>query len=159
MLQLLNAFFTVQALHVAAAGALREEADGRFSLTALGATLRSDGPDSVRDWALYVGAPAPWEAWGRLRDTVMTGEPGFVLAHGMPTYDYLAQNPELGATFDRWMPRQSDQHNAAVVAGYDFSPFRTLADIGGGRPSAAGDPGRSAHSDTDTLSRRSTWIL
>jgi hypothetical protein len=173
MLQLLNAFLTVQALHVAAAlripdlladgpatadnlavdtgahgpslyrllrmlvgaGALREEADGRFSLTALGATLRSDGPDSVRDWALYVGARETWEAWGRLRDTVMTGEPGFVLAHGMPTYDYLAQNLALGATFDRWMTRQSDQHNAAVVVAYDFSPFRVLADIGGGEGS------------------------
>ncbi len=156
MLQLLNAFLTVQALHVAAAlgipdlladapatldslaadtGALREEADGRFSLTALGATLRSDGPDSVRDWALYVGAAETWKAWGRLRDTVMTGEPGFVLAHGMPTYDYLAQNPELGATFDRWMTRQSDQHNAAIVAAYDFARFRTVADIGGGEGS------------------------
>lgn len=173
MLQLLNAFLTVQTLHVAAAlgipdlladapatadslavdtgahrpslyrllrmlagaGALREEADGRFSLTALGATLRSDGPDSVRDWALYVGATETWQAWGRLRDTVMTGEPGFVLAHGMPTYDYLAQNPALGATYDRWMTRQSDQHNAAVVAAYDFSAFRALADIGGGEGS------------------------
>jgi hypothetical protein len=174
MLQLLNACFTVQALHVVAAlgitdrlaagpatvddlaaatgahrpslyrvlrllagaGVLREETDGRFSLTALGATLRSDEPGSVRDWALYVGAPELWEAWGRLRDTVMTGEPGFVLAHGMPTYDYyLAQNPTLGATADRWLTRQSDQHNAAVVAGYDFSPFRVLADIGGGEGS------------------------
>jgi len=173
MLQFLNAFVTVQTLHVAAAlgipdlladgpvtvdslavrsgahrpslyrllrmlagmGVLREEADGRFSLTGLGATLRSDGPDSVRDWALYVGAPETWQAWGRLRDTVMTGESGFVLAHGMPTYDYLARHPALGATFDRWMTRQSDQHNAALVAGYDFSPFRTVADIGGGEGS------------------------
>ncbi len=120
---------------LAAVGVVREEADGRFSLTDLGATLRSDGPDSVRDWALYVGDTATWAAWGRLRDAVMTGEPGFVLAHGLPTYDYLAQHPALGATFDRWMTRQSDQHNAAVVAGYDFSAFRTVADIGGGEGS------------------------
>jgi hypothetical protein len=65
----------------------------------------------------------------------MTGESGFALAHGMPTYDYLARHPALGATFDRWMTRQSDQHNAALVAGYDFSPFRTVADIGGGEGS------------------------
>jgi hypothetical protein len=120
---------------LAGTGAVREEADGRFSLTPLGATLRSDGPDSVRDWALYVGAPETWEAWGRLRDTVMTGESGFVLAHGIPTYDYLARHPALGATFDRWMTRQSEQHNAAVVAGYDFSSFRTVADVGGGEGS------------------------
>ena len=41
------------------AGVFRQEADGRFVLTDLGATLRSDAPDSVRNWALYVGAPAP----------------------------------------------------------------------------------------------------
>jgi hypothetical protein len=173
MLQLLNAFLTVQALHVVAAlgiadclaedpttvddlaaatgahrpslyrllrmltgaGVFCEEMDGRFVLTALGGTLRSEGPESVRDWALYVGAKETWEAWGRLRDTVMTGESGFVLAHGMPTYDYLARHPELGAPFDRWMTRQSDQHNTAIVAAYDFSAFHTVADIGGGQGS------------------------
>jgi SAM-dependent methyltransferase len=120
---------------LAGEGVFRQEADGRFALTALGATLRSEGPGSVRDWALYVGALAPWEAWGRLRETVMTGEPGFVLAHGMSTYEYLARHPELGAPFDRWMTRQSDLHNAAIVAAYDFSPFRTVADVGGGQGS------------------------
>ncbi|MBV9358924.1 MAG: methyltransferase [Chloroflexi bacterium] len=117
------------------AGVFREEGDGRFALTALGATLRSDGPDSVRDWALYVGAQEPWAAWGRLRETVLTGQSGFVLAHGMPTYQYLAQHPQLGAPFDRWMTRQSDQHNDAVVAAYDFSAFRSVADVGGGQGS------------------------
>jgi hypothetical protein len=173
MLQMLNSFLTVQALHVAAAlgiadllasgprsaddlaaatgalrpslyrvlrmltgaGVFREEADGRFALTALGGTLRSEGPDSVREWALYVGAPEMWAAWGRLRDSVMTGEPGFALAHGMSNLEYRARNPELGAAFDRFMSRLSDQHNAAVVAAYDFSPFRTVADIGGGQGS------------------------
>jgi hypothetical protein len=70
-----------------------------------------------------------------LRDTVLTGESGFVLAHGMPTYDYLARHPELGAPFDRWMTRQSEQHNAAIVAAYDFTAFPTVADIGGGQGS------------------------
>jgi SAM-dependent methyltransferase len=173
MLQLLNSFLTVQALHVAAglgiadlladgpvsvedlaaatgahrpslyrllrmlagAGVFTEEADGRFALTALGGTLRSEGPASVRDWALYLGAPETWEVWGRLHETVMTGEPGFLLARGMPMWDYLAEKPELRAPFDRWMTRQSDQHNAAIAAGYDFSGFRTLADIGGGQGS------------------------
>ena len=35
----------------------------------------------------------------------------------MPMWDYLAEKPELRAPFDRWMTRQSDQHNAAIVAG------------------------------------------
>jgi hypothetical protein len=173
MLQMLNAFLTVQALHVIAAlgipdrmadgpaavddiaaatgahapslyrllrmlvgaGIFREEGDGSFALAPLGHTLCSDGPDSVRDWALYVGAAEPWEAWGRLREAVMTGRSGFMLAHGMSTYEYLVRHPDLGAPFDRWMTRQSDQHNSAVVAAYDFSGFRTVADVGGGQGS------------------------
>jgi O-methyltransferase domain len=173
MLQMLNAFLTVQALHVVAAlgipdrvadgpaalddlaaatgahptslyrvlrmlvgaGVFREEKDQRFALGPLGRTLCSEGPDSVRDWALYVGATEPWNAWGRLRETVMTGQSGFMLEHSMSTYEYLVRHPDLGAPFDRWMTRQSDQHNGAVVAAYDFSGFRTVADVGGGQGS------------------------
>ncbi len=173
MLQMLNGFLTVQALHVAAVlgiadrldegsrsieelanatgahpgslyrllrmlagvGVFREEADGRFALTPLASTLRSEGVDSVRDWALYIGAPAMWENWGRLRHSVMTGEPAFARAHGMALWDYMATHPEIGIPFDRWMSRQSDQHNAAIIASYDFSPFRTVADLGGGQGS------------------------
>jgi hypothetical protein len=116
-------------------GVFREEGEGHFGLTPLGGTLCSEGLDSVRDWALYVGAPEPWAAWGRLGETVMTGQSGFLLAHGLSTYEYLLRHPELGAPFDRWMTRQSDQHNGAVVAAYDFSAFGTVADVGGGQGS------------------------
>jgi cyclopropane fatty-acyl-phospholipid synthase-like methyltransferase len=71
----------------------------------------------------------------RLADAVRTGEPAFVLAHGMPVYEYMAQHPALGAVFDRWMTQQSNAHNAAIVSAYDFSPFHTVADIGGGEGS------------------------
>ena len=116
-------------------GVFREEGEGLFALTPFGETLCSEGLGSVRDWALYVGAPEPWTAWGRLRETVMTGKSGFVLAHGLSTYEYMVRHPELGAPFDRWMTRQSDQHNEAVVAAYDFSAFRTVAEVGGGQGS------------------------
>jgi len=114
-------------------GVFREETDGRFALTTLGSTLCSEGPDSVRDWALFVGAPEIWQGYSRLRDTIMTGEPGFILAHGMPLWDYLARTPDLGTAFNRWMTRQSDQHNAAIVAAYDFAPFRVVAASVGAR--------------------------
>ena len=121
---------------LAGAGVFSEEADGRFALTPLGGSLRSDGPESVRDWALFVGAPEMWETWGKLRESVMNGEAAFPRTHGMALWEYLAERPELGSPFNRWMSRQSDQHNAAVVASYDFSPFRVVADIGGGQGSS-----------------------
>jgi O-methyltransferase len=173
MLQMLNAFLTVQALHVAAAlgiadqladgprgvdelasitgaqrsslyrllrmltgaGVFREELNGQFALTPLGTTLRSEAPDSVRDWALFVGAPEMWQVWGGLRDSVITGESAFQRVHGMPMWEYITGHPDLGTAFDRWMTRQSNQHNLALVASYDFSSCRLVADIGGGQGS------------------------
>jgi hypothetical protein len=116
-------------------GVFLVEADGRFVLTPLGATLRSGSTGSVRDWALFIGAPAIWQALERLADTIRTGVPGFVLAHSMPVYEYMAEHPTLGSTFDRWMTQQSDGHNSAIIAAYDFSPFKIVADIGGGQGS------------------------
>jgi hypothetical protein len=170
---MLNAFLTVQALHVAALlgvadllvdgpksvdelateskadgsslhrllrmltgpGVFREEADGRFSITPLGATLRSDTSDSVREWALFVGAPEMWAVWAGLRDSVIGGKASFPAVHGAPMWEYIATRPSLGEAFNGWMTRQSRQHNSALVAAYDFSPFRLVADIGGGQGS------------------------
>jgi hypothetical protein len=128
---------------LAAAGVFYEQADGQFVLTALGGSLRSEGPESVRDWALFVGAPEMWETWGGLRDSVVSGKPAFPRTHGMALWDYMAAHEELGTPFNRWMSRQSDQHNAALVASYDFSRFRVVADIGGGRGSSLAEILRS----------------
>jgi O-methyltransferase domain len=116
-------------------GVFREEADGRFAITPLGATLRSDSPDSVREWALFVGAPEMWAVWAGLRGSVMSGQASFPTVHGAPMWEYIAARPDLGDAFNSWMTRQSRQHNSALVAAYDFSPFRVVADIGGGQGS------------------------
>lgn len=173
MLHMLNAFLTVQSIHVAAAlgiadhlldgpkevtqlasvtkshpgalyrllrmlagqGIFIEQTDGRFALNPLGECLCREGPSSVRDWALFVGATEMWETWGSLRDSVITGETAFPRVHGMPLWKYLGLHPEVGAPFNRWMSQQSGQHNAALVSSYDFSTIRTVADIGGGHGS------------------------
>jgi hypothetical protein len=173
MLRMLNAFLTVQALHVAAVlgvadllaagsktvdelaaatkadrsslhrllrmltgpGVFLEEGDGRFAITPLGATLRTDAPDSVREWALFVGASEMWAVWAGLHASVMSGEASFPAIHGAPMWEYIAARPNLGEAFNGWMTRQSQQHNAALVAAYDFSAFHLVADIGGGQGS------------------------
>jgi hypothetical protein len=104
-------------------GVFREEADGRFAVTPLGATLQDGRPDSVRDWALFAGAPEVWAVWAGLRDSVMTGQAGFQLVHGEPMWEYITAHRNLGEVFDAWMTSQSGQHNAALLEAYDFSPF------------------------------------
>lgn len=116
-------------------GVFQEEPDGRFALTPLGATLKSTGPDSVRDWALFIGDPDMWNVWSHLLDSVTTGRSSFEPIHGVPLWEFLTQHPDLGGAFNRWMTRQSDQHNAALVSAYDFSSFELVADLGGGQGS------------------------
>jgi hypothetical protein len=114
-------------------GVFRQDASGRFALTPLGDTLRAGSPGSVRDLAILRGAPAFWQAWGDLRYSIMTGRSAFEHLHGTSFYEYVGQQPALNATFNGWMTRQSEQHNAAVVGAYDFSGLRLVVDVGGGR--------------------------
>ena len=114
-------------------GVFREEADSCFAITPLGAMLQSGRPDSIREWALFAGAPEVWSVWAGLRDSVITGRAAFSTVHGAPMWEYLTAHPDLGKLFNGWMTRQSWQQNAALVAAYDFSPFRLVADIGGGQ--------------------------
>lgn len=58
-------------------GVFAEDADGRFRNTDLSETLRADHPESVRAWALMLGAHFVWRPLGDLYESVRTGTPGF----------------------------------------------------------------------------------
>src|SRR4051812_19410205 len=45
---------------------LFSERDGRYSITLLGESLRSDAPGSLRPFARLLGGDAWWRAWGAL---------------------------------------------------------------------------------------------
>lgn len=111
---------------------LTETAQGEFGLTPLGATLRSGTNGSLRDQAIFETSGVVWAAWGGLVDSLRTGQPSFDLMNKSPLFNYLADHPEAGAVFNRFMTAQSNLHNAAIIASYDFSEARTVVDVGGG---------------------------
>jgi hypothetical protein len=113
-------------------GVLTESVEGQFGLTPLGATLRSDSPDSLRDQAIFETSPSVWATWGHLVDSLRNGQPSFTSVNQSPLFDYLAEHPELGSAFNRFMTMQSKSQNAAIIASYDFSEARTIVDVGGG---------------------------
>ena len=61
---------------LASIGVLSAGEGGTYLLTPLGETLQTDSPNSVRDWALYVGASAPWNAWSYLYEFRQNGHAG-----------------------------------------------------------------------------------
>ncbi len=117
---------------LSAVGVFREDADERFALTPLGECLRSDATEPVAPWAVFIGQPEYWQAWGHLLDSVRTGEHAFRHAHGMTTWEYYARNPEAGAAFDSAMTSRSRRQANAVLNACDFKRFACVVDVGGG---------------------------
>jgi O-methyltransferase domain len=117
---------------LASVGVFEEETEGSFALTPLGATLRVDAPDSVRDRALYYGSPAMWGVWGDLLHSVQTGESACGHVHGVSFYEHLLRHPEVGDPFNRYMTKTSSRHTDALIRAYDFGGIETLVDVGGG---------------------------
>ena len=116
---------------LASVGVFTEEADSRFALTPIGACLRAGVPGSMRAAALLFGGVTQ-QAWGDLLRSVETGEPAFRRVFGMDSFDYMAQHPDEAANFDAAMADFTKHIATAVVAAYDFSPFRRIVDVGGG---------------------------
>ena len=106
--------------------------DGRYALNALAQTLRWDAPQSIAGMARMVGAAPHREHWSHLLDAVRTGEAVPPKLRGMSGWDFLAENPELAAVFNDAMTSISELAVDPVVAAYDFTPFPTIVDVGGG---------------------------
>lgn len=107
--------------------------DGRFELTPIGDGLRQDAPDSMRGMAILMGHPTLWEDWGHLITSVRTGEANMPKLRGQGAYEYLMANPEYATVFFQGMRSLSESETAPVLAAYDFSQFRTIVDVVGGR--------------------------
>lgn len=110
-----------------------EQADGRFALTPMADALRDDAPDSMRGIAMLMGHPLLWEDWGQLINSVRTGEASLPKLRGMGAYDFLMANPEYAAVFFQGMGSMSGAETDPIIATYDFSRFRKIVDVGGGR--------------------------
>lgn len=104
----------------------------RFGLNELSNWLRSDVPNSLRDFARVRGGELCWDAWRTLHQASKSGECAFKLAHGAEFFDYLQRHPAADREFNHGMRSLSSQVHTAVIRAYDFSRFRTLTDVGGG---------------------------
>lgn len=114
-------------------GLVNEERGQRFSLTELGATLRSDAPGGMRSWVEYFGEPYYVAAWVDILHSLKTGQAAFDHVHGKSFFGYLDDHPEQSRLFDESMTGLSTVVVAEVLAAYDFSGFHKIVDIGGGR--------------------------
>lgn len=109
----------------------REPEPGVFALTPLGEHLRKDAPSGFRTQILLTDEIL-WRLWGNLAYTITTGQSAAQHVLGMSSFDYRQQHPEKAAAFNTAMTHRMSALASAVAAAYDFSPFHTITDIGGG---------------------------
>ncbi|MFE6982783.1 methyltransferase [Streptomyces griseus] len=111
-----------------------EDSEGRFVPSEISRLLRTNTPDSLDQLVLWMTEPWTWELWGRLDESVRTGQDVFVGLHGQEFFDQVHSAwPESAAVFDRAMTQASVQSARAVAEAMPLSGARTVADIGGGQ--------------------------
>ncbi len=119
---------------LASNGIFSEDEKRNFSLTALAQPLLSNHPTSLKSWlSNHDGDEKRWRSYGHMEYSVQTGKPAFNHVFGQGYFDALAQDPEMAASFDEGMRTISDKENSQIVESYDFSHYKTIIDIGGGK--------------------------
>lgn len=112
-------------------GIFAEDTVGRYRQTALSDVLRGDHPESIRRWAMMLGAHFVWEPCGELDETIRTGQPAFERVYHAQFFKHMAEHPDDAAVFNAAMS-SLPAYIAATVEAYDFSKFGRIVDVGGG---------------------------
>jgi hypothetical protein len=120
-------------LRLLASVGIFEWKNGTWNHTEASRFLRSNHPESLRDYVRMLGLPVFWGAFEDLEYSLRTGKCAFAKRHPEGVFEYLAKHPEESRIFDSAMTSKSHRDIAAIVPAYDFSQFATIADIGGGR--------------------------
>ena len=117
---------------LASLGVFKETSPGRFALTPLAELLRTDHPESVRNFARMLG-DEHYLSWNNLLHSVRTGDNAFRHRYGQSIFEWYQVNPGRGEVFDRAMSDFSRAETSAVLQAYPFDEVNHLVDVGGGR--------------------------
>lgn len=95
--------------------------------------LRSDHPQSMRALVRMFGLQVNWAIYGAIEHSVRTGRPAAENVVPGGFWAYFATHPDENAIFNAAMVGKAHGQVGAIVGTYDFSRFRVIGDIGGGR--------------------------
>jgi hypothetical protein len=107
--------------------------DGRYRNSPQTEVLRTDHPLSLRSQGMFLPAQFMWLSLGELSESVRTGKPAFDQVFGESFFAYLATHPEESENFNRVMTQEIMWTTPALLRAYDFSRFKCLVDVGGGK--------------------------
>lgn len=112
-------------------GIFEELENKTFRLNDFGATLLTGVPGTVKDFVI-ANLSEHFPGFMKLTYCAQTGKVPFEHVHGMNLWEYYKEYPELGANFGRGMTGLSNMELSGIIKTYDFSPYKTVVDVGGG---------------------------
>jgi hypothetical protein len=128
-----NAGALGRVLRVLSAHGVFEQQGGNYTHSPASRMLRSDHPQSMRSFVRMQGIPALWHIWEHFDHAVMTGRSAAekTLPNG-GFWGYFVGHPDHSRLFNDAMTGKTHGQAAGILAAYDFTVFKTIADIGGG---------------------------
>lgn len=122
--------------HLATLGFVEPAAAG-YRTTDYGENLCADSGNDFTNLLLRLDSAAGRAelAFVELAHSIATGQAAYAQRYGQDFWADLAEHPELSASFDQQMTRRFRDQIPRVVAGYHWSRFATIVDVGGGEGS------------------------
>lgn len=111
----------------------------RWANNALSSVLRSDHPNSVRDFVEFQGGEMV-QAWQGLLPTLRSGKPAWQASHpGSPDagaaspdfWSYIKEKPEVEELFSRAMETSDSLSRRVLLTDYRWGDFSRYLDVGG----------------------------
>jgi hypothetical protein len=120
-------------LRLASAHGVFEQKGDIYQHSPASRMLRSDHPQSMRAFVRMFGLGINWDAYRELEYSVKTGRRAMEKTLPEGIWSYLGQNPEANSIFNAAMLAKAKGQIPAIVKCANFSRFKIIADIAGGR--------------------------
>lgn len=113
-----------------------ERTEAGYRTTEFGAHLRAGAGNGLNNLLRHDSAAGRADlAFVDLIHSVRTGEPAYPVRYGQDFWTDLSEQPHLREAFDEQMNARMSGWIPQVVAGFDWSRFGTVVDVGGGHGS------------------------
>jgi len=117
---------------LAALDVFNEDENKMFSLNETAELLLSESMDTFKDYVILCGDDL-YKTTSELLYSVETGLPAFDHIHGMNFWEHLNNNPANAAKFHDAMSKGTELIINELISHYDFSPYKKIIDVGGGK--------------------------
>ncbi|MBJ7532898.1 hypothetical protein JDN40_02055 [Rhodomicrobium vannielii ATCC 17100] len=118
--------------HLVSVEIIGKDDAGNYTKTSTSKFLVPGHDNSLCQWISCELHPLYWRSWEYINEQMRRGDTAFELAHGLPHFQYLANDSEAQDRFDEQMRGASMAMGAVVISHLEFQEGVTIVDVGGG---------------------------